>query len=101
MVQKYWEGLCAHRVEGYEVELLVATGHGSHRVMELLWVEEDTLLMRVIGEDGRTEVIFAPVEQCSFLVRHFRLTPPNHRVVVGFSTQKARTRGLTRVRLRR
>lgn len=45
------------------------------------------LMLAVVGGEF-CDMLFAPVEQCSFLIRHFKPTLEKPRIVVGFAPPK-------------
>lgn len=73
--------------KGYEVELLVATSFGIHRAQLLFPHGPDLLFLSVTGGGEFDDTIFAPVEQCAFMLRHFRPTQKKPRIIVGFAPQ--------------
>ena len=83
-VQKFYRQVFEGRKPGHEAELLVATQFGVWRVAFLF--HEGTDMLQICGTCGEAppSIVFAPVEQCSFLVQHYEPKTEAERVVVGF-----------------
>ena len=84
-VQKLWGEMHAGRQPGFEVELVVATQFGLRRVAATFAQGPGIIVIAVAGHTEGGEIIHAPVEQCSFMLRHFRPTTDKPRVIVGFA----------------
>ena len=69
---------------GFETALFVATGLGEHRVANIYAMGRGIIGMIVLDSRERC-IIFAPVEQCSFIVRSCKIAKAGDRVVLGFA----------------
>ena len=86
-IEKTWAECIRGKQPDREVQLLVASDFGIFRVTFLTSYGPDTLMISTYGSPDDGGILFVPVEQCSFLVRHYKPEPEEERVVVGFGAK--------------
>jgi hypothetical protein len=86
-IEKLWKDCYAGKPADREVQLLVATPFGVHRVTYLHSYGPDTLMISTHGAPDDGGILCVPVEQCSFMIRHYKPEPEEERVIVGFGTE--------------
>jgi len=88
-VQRLWKRAFAARQPGREVQLLVATPFGIHRATSLQVEGADMLSIGILADKDGASVLYVPVEQCSFMVSHFKPKRNEDRIIVGFGATSA------------
>ena len=87
-IQKTLREMNQGKKADHEVGLWVASPFGPRRVVLLSEQGPDTVLLTVESPSPDTatglEILYLPVEHCSFMFQHFKPTPEKKRIVVGF-----------------
>ena len=85
-VQKLMRESYNGKQSDFEVELVVATPFGIDRVVFLFTQGPDMLSINVVGETDDYRRLYVPVEQCAFMMHHYKPKPDEERIVVGFGS---------------
>ena len=84
-VEKLWRESYTGKRPDFEIELSVATPFGVARVVFLNTQGADTLSINVADDETDDHrLLYVPVEQCTFMLRHFKPKPDEKKIVVGF-----------------
>jgi hypothetical protein len=87
-IQKNWRKMYAGRKKGFEIALFVATTLGTRQLTALFASGPHIIVLCVHDEREGGEIVYAPVEQCVFSLRHFQPTDDQPGIILGFAPPK-------------